>query len=75
MPKHFISGHYVIREIACVRCQQSLGWKYIEAHQEDNVFKVNHFVLESVFTKKILAIRGNTDHVVRLKLKLLQLQS
>ena len=27
--KHFISGHYVIREIYCVSCSKQVGWKYV----------------------------------------------
>lgn len=44
--KHFISGHYVIREIYCKNCGRQIGWEYVSAESEDNGFKVGHFVVE-----------------------------
>ena len=29
--KHFISGHYVIREIYCVACEKQIGWRYVSS--------------------------------------------
>ena len=44
--KHFISGKYIIREIVCSQCRHQVGWRYVEAMQDENQFKVNHYVLE-----------------------------
>jgi hypothetical protein len=51
IPKHFISGHYVIREIFCVKCMSQIGWRYMSAEQKDNEFKVGHYVVEVVNVK------------------------
>ena len=29
IPKHFISGQYVIREITCKACMAQVGWRYV----------------------------------------------
>ena len=45
-PKHFISGHYVIQDIHCMGCLQSVGWKYLEAQEDENKFKETNYVIE-----------------------------
>ena len=34
--KHFISGKYIIREIVCSQCRHQVGWRYVEAMQDEN---------------------------------------
>ena len=46
MKKHFISGHYVIREVYCKQCAQQIGWRYMSSEQTENEFKVGHYVVE-----------------------------
>ena len=44
--KHFISGHYTIKDIYCMKCFAVVGWKYVTAQEEDNKFKEQNYVIE-----------------------------
>ena len=46
--KHFISGHYQIKEIFCITCNQQIGWRYLNADTKENAFKIGHYVVEVI---------------------------
>lgn len=50
--KHFISGHYVIRDIHCLHCLECIGWRYVSAFEQENKFKEKNYVIEHCKVKK-----------------------
>jgi hypothetical protein len=36
----------VVSDISCVACGQGLGWKYVDAEEESQKYKVGNFILE-----------------------------
>lgn len=43
--ENFTTGSYKIAWVSCVKCQQSMGWKYLSADNPNNTAKVNKFCL------------------------------
>ncbi|OAD78502.1 hypothetical protein PHYBLDRAFT_107388 [Phycomyces blakesleeanus NRRL 1555(-)] len=40
------TGRHKIIHISCVRCGSQLGWKYTEAHDEEQKYKEGKYILE-----------------------------
>jgi hypothetical protein len=47
-----ITGLHVVCDIYCNCCQTILGWKYEEAYEESQKYKVGKFILEKQKLKK-----------------------
>ena len=43
--ENFTTGSYKIAWVTCVKCKQSIGWKYLSADDQNNNAKVNKFCL------------------------------
>lgn len=48
-----VSGKQTTSDAVCKRCHSYVGWKYLETDNENNVFKINKFVLEKGRMKTI----------------------
>ena len=45
-----MTGQHIVSDISCAICGSILGWKYVEASEESQKYKVGKFILE---TKRI----------------------
>jgi Yippee zinc-binding/DNA-binding /Mis18, centromere assembly len=50
VPRNLVTGQHTVSDISCSICGSVLGWKYVEASEESQKYKVGKFILE---TKKI----------------------
>jgi len=41
-----ITGLHTVADIYCNECQSILGWKYEEAYEESQKYKVGKFIIE-----------------------------
>jgi hypothetical protein len=48
--RNLVTGQHVVSDISCAICGSILGWKYVEASEESQKYKVGKFILE---TKRI----------------------
>lgn len=55
VPRQLVTGQHTVSDISCSVCGSVLGWKYVEAQEESQRYKVGKFILE---TKRI---RGAVD--------------
>lgn len=53
--RSLVTGQHMVSDLLCLVCGSLLGWKYVEASEESQKYKVGKFILE---TKKIrVAVR------------------
>lgn len=50
VPRNLVTGQHTVSDVSCAICGSLLGWKYVEASEESQKYKVGKFILE---TKKI----------------------
>ncbi|KAF7719178.1 Uncharacterized protein PECH_001818 [Penicillium ucsense] len=50
--RQLVTGAHTVSDISCLQCGTVLGWKYVEAEEESQRYKVGKFILE---TKKIIS--------------------
>lgn len=50
IPRSLVTGQHMVADVSCSICGSLLGWKYVEASEESQKYKVGKFILE---TKKI----------------------
>ena len=50
VPRNLVTGQHTVSDISCAICGSVLGWKYVEANEESQKYKVGKFILE---TKRI----------------------
>ena len=50
VPRNLVTGQHTVSDISCAICGSVLGWKYVEASEESQKYKVGKFILE---TKRI----------------------
>lgn len=50
VPRNLVTGQHTVSDISCAICGTVLGWKYVEAAEESQKYKVGKFILE---TKRI----------------------
>ncbi|KIW93341.1 uncharacterized protein Z519_05946 [Cladophialophora bantiana CBS 173.52] len=48
--RNLVTGQHIVSDISCAVCGSILGWKYVEASEESQKYKVGKFILE---TKRI----------------------
>jgi len=41
-----MTGLHTVRDIFCVNCNTLIGWKYEEAYEESQKYKVGKFIIE-----------------------------
>ncbi|KAF2789218.1 yippee-domain-containing protein, partial [Melanomma pulvis-pyrius CBS 109.77] len=54
VPRQLVTGAHTVSDISCRTCGSVLGWKYVEAEEESQRYKVGKFILE---TKRV--VRGS----------------
>jgi len=53
--RQLVTGAHVVADISCVVCDATLGWKYVDAREPAQRYKVGKFILE---TARVVAFRG-----------------
>ncbi|KAF2445415.1 yippee-domain-containing protein [Karstenula rhodostoma CBS 690.94] len=53
VPRQLVTGAHTVSDISCRVCDSVLGWKYVEAEEESQRYKVGKYILE---TKRV--VRG-----------------
>ena len=53
MTRELLTGTHVVADVSCVVCGAVLGWKYVDAREEGQMYKIGKFILE---TKRV--VRG-----------------
>lgn len=56
--RQLVTGQHVVADITCVVCGARLGWKYVDAHETDQKYKIGKFILE---TQRVVANRNWED--------------
>jgi len=51
--RELLTGTHVVADVSCVVCSAVLGWKYVDAREEGQMYKIGKFILE---TKRV--VRG-----------------
>lgn len=57
-PRQLVTGAHVVADIGCIVCGARLGWKYVDARDAPQKYKVGKFILE---TERVVASRGWED--------------
>ena len=47
VPRQLVTGAHTVSDISCMICKSVLGWKYVEAEEESQRYKVGKFILET----------------------------
>jgi len=47
-----ITGLHIVCDIHCIVCQTTVGWKYEEAYEENQKYKVGKFIVERAMMSK-----------------------
>lgn len=47
IPRNLVTGQHVVSDISCAICGSVLGWKYVEASEESQKYKIGKFILET----------------------------
>jgi len=55
MPRQLVTGAHTVSDITCKICGSVLGWKYVEAKEETQKYKVGKYILE---TKRVVRSPG-----------------
>eukprot|EP01103_Thecamoeba_quadrilineata_P003825 TRINITY_DN13563_c0_g1_i1.p1 TRINITY_DN13563_c0_g1~~TRINITY_DN13563_c0_g1_i1.p1 ORF type:complete len:112 (+),score=4.91 TRINITY_DN13563_c0_g1_i1:56-391(+) len=50
--RFLITGLHTVADIHCISCQEYLGWKYEQAYEESQKYKVGKFIIEKAKMKK-----------------------
>lgn len=45
--RQLVTGAHTVSDISCLRCGSVLGWKYVDAAEEAQRYKVGKFILET----------------------------
>ncbi|KAM0287189.1 hypothetical protein ACHAQH_000503 [Verticillium albo-atrum] len=56
--RQLVTGWHVVADISCALCHVKLGWKYVDASEEAQKYKVGKFILE---TERVVGFRRWDD--------------
>ncbi|KFY26764.1 hypothetical protein V493_03894 [Pseudogymnoascus sp. VKM F-4281 (FW-2241)] len=59
--RQLATGAHVVADISCAICEKVVGWKYVDAREEAQRYKVGKFILEM---KRVAVVKGWEDVVV-----------
>ncbi|KAG7148416.1 Protein yippee-like [Verticillium longisporum] len=65
--RQLVTGWHVVADITCAVCHAKLGWKYVDAREEAQKYKVGKFILETervIGFKRWEDVHDNVDAVV-----------
>ncbi|EOA83277.1 uncharacterized protein SETTUDRAFT_66377, partial [Exserohilum turcica Et28A] len=51
-PRQLVTGAHTVSDISCRSCGSVLGWKYVDAAQDSQKYKIGKFMLEAKRTVK-----------------------
>lgn len=57
-PRNLVTGAHVVADINCATCGVKIGWKYVDAREQAQKYKVGKFILE---TERIVLLRTWED--------------
>ncbi|KAF7898604.1 hypothetical protein EAF00_005050 [Botryotinia globosa] len=60
--RELLTGHHVVADVNCVVCNTLLGWKYVDAREAGQRYKIGKFILE---TKRVGVVETFEDEDVR----------
>jgi hypothetical protein len=40
------TGRHIVRDIMCISCRETVGWKYDRAYEASEQYKENKYILE-----------------------------
>lgn len=46
IPRPLVTGMHTVADISCALCTTVLGWKYVDAEEEDQRYKIGKYILE-----------------------------
>ncbi|KAL4801398.1 yippee zinc-binding/DNA-binding /Mis18, centromere assembly-domain-containing protein [Aspergillus unguis] len=49
--RHLVTGNHTVSDVDCIFCGSVLGWKYVDAEEESQRYKIGKFILE---TKRVM---------------------
>ncbi|KAM7192979.1 protein yippee-like [Rhypophila sp. PSN 637] len=56
--RQLVTGQHVVADISCIVCGSKLGWKYVDAREQAQKYKVGKFILE---TQRVVAFHSWGD--------------
>lgn len=56
--RELLTGLHVVADVSCIICNSVLGWKYVDAKEDSQKYKIGKFILEM---KRIVQIVGWED--------------
>jgi len=66
--RNMTTGAHIVRDIACLKCETTLGWKYDKAHEPSQQYKEGKFILErALFTDVQPSILSSSPDDVEIK--------
>ncbi|KAM0255504.1 hypothetical protein ACHAQJ_005736 [Trichoderma viride] len=66
--RQLVTGWHVVADICCGICSRKLGWKYVDAKEESQKYKVGKFILE---TERVVTHRSWEDAPISEDLELM----
>ncbi|PQE04786.1 yippee family protein [Rutstroemia sp. NJR-2017a BBW] len=51
--RELLTGHHVVADVNCAVCNSLLGWKYVDAKEAGQRYKIGKFILE---TKRVMSV-------------------
>lgn len=57
-PRNLVTGAHVVADINCSTCGVKIGWKYVDAREQAQKYKVGKFILE---TERVMLFRSWED--------------
>ncbi|KAK7744544.1 hypothetical protein SLS53_003429 [Cytospora paraplurivora] len=57
-PRALVTGAHVVADITCATCGSKIGWKYVDAREQAQKYKVGKFILE---TERVVLHRSWED--------------
>lgn len=51
--RHMTTGLHTVRDISCIKCKTTLGWKYDRAYVTAEKYKEGKFILEKELTTDV----------------------
>ncbi|KAF7908287.1 uncharacterized protein EAF01_004042 [Botrytis porri] len=60
--RELLTGHHVVADVNCAVCNTLLGWKYVDAREAGQRYKIGKFILE---TKRVGVVETFEDQDVR----------
>ncbi|RMZ77226.1 hypothetical protein DV738_g4477, partial [Chaetothyriales sp. CBS 135597] len=61
VPRSLVTGQHTVSDITCAICGSMLGWKYVEAKDEAQKYKVGKYILETKRIRVGVSWEGDED--------------